>query len=77
MARHKITGDVIHCAEPTDIPVYPVFGIFGNKKHRLGDNPYICEDDWGRVAFVSQEARRKFVKDYRRKLLRGKEDKHQ
>lgn len=43
------------------VSVYPIFTKCGKLKCSLVDTPHICEDDHGRIAFVSVEAKRKYL----------------
>lgn len=52
------------------ISVYPDFTRVGDLKNHLSDCPYICEDDKGRIAFVDDEAKRKFIEAKRNKALK-------
>lgn len=53
-----------------DIPVYPEFRKMATFKSRLTDCPWICEDDDGRIAFISQEGKDAFFarKESRKRL---------
>lgn len=50
--------------DPTVIPVYPEFGSC-NRSYNMVDNPHVCEDDYGRLAFLSEKHREEFFKEYR------------
>lgn len=64
MARYKSDGvKTVVVNTIADIPVYPVFGC-ARHSYNLVDNPHICEDDRGRIAFVSNEAKEAFLRDY-------------
>lgn len=52
------------------IPVWPKSMFVGKSKVVLASNAPLCEDDDGRVSFVSKEAKAKYVKMLKRKKKR-------
>ena len=53
-----------------DVPVYPLFaGI--RRKENLVDNPHICEDDQGRLSFLSSWDKEEFIKEHTRGASHG------
>lgn len=46
---------------PREIPVYPTFAKYKHIGH-LTDCQYLCEDDSGGVAFISEEAKKEYLK---------------
>ena len=43
-----------------DFPVFPEFRTYDRKNQIPSAGPWFCEDDKGRIAFVSEEAREAF-----------------
>lgn len=50
------------------VPVYPEFTSKSFRKAQITISIYapLCEDDRGRVSFISQEAKDRFLKTYRK-----------
>lgn len=49
--------------DPTNIPVYPKFGVC-YRSYNMVDNPHVCEDDKGRLAFLSERDKEEFLREY-------------
>lgn len=52
-----------------NITVYPNFSALRGYKHRLCDCPQICEDDHGRIAYVSEAAKAEYLEICRAKAM--------
>ena len=50
----------------SSIPVYPHFSSKYYAKWSFAVSAPLCEDDNGHVSFVSEEAKQKFLKEYKR-----------
>ena len=60
----------------TSIPVFPEFATF-SRKSSLPEGPFFCEDDEGKVAFVSEYMKSLFLSGYkpvRRRAKKRSED---
>ena len=53
-------GNTMVACTIEEIPVYPKFAVF-KKRSSLGDTPWVCEDDDGRIAYVSEDAKKAFI----------------
>lgn len=48
------------------IPVYPLFSSSYIANWSFAVNAPLCEDDNGHVSFVSEEAKQRFLREYKR-----------
>ena len=48
--------------EAKDIPVYPEFcSMKGGNHGGISDGPWLCENDYGQIAFVSHEMKMRYL----------------
>lgn len=60
--RPRNSVAVTSVSDPKDITVYPEFCSLRNGNHSgISDGPWFCENDFGQIAFVSKEMKRKFL----------------